>query len=542
MLLPCHSISRSSEREDLSAYEARVEFSEVTLNNDPSPSPVETLPGEKDHHAEKKLILSDRETICRARAFPDDTTPILLIFSQHDIDNPRNWSRARKWYITCFVSMLNVLTCLCAGGYSSGAPEISSEFHVSSEVATLGLSMYILGFAIGPLLLAPLSEHWGRNPIYIWSWLLLVLLQIPVALAPNMGTVIGCRFLQGFFGSSPLTNSGGTVSDLWVRDKSGSAMAVYGLSSTLGPPLALPITGFLAVYKGWRFLFWFFMAVLGAAWVLMVLTLPETRHTIILQRKTHRVRAQLAAEGLKAASNIIDATAAERKGWVKLFSVTLTRPIRFLLTEPITTSAAIYNGFIYGLIFLFNEAFPIVFSSPPHSFSPGLTSLTFLGLCVGSLFAFFLHPVQEHYYRQHCTPEARMWMALPGSFLLPIGLFMFGWTSSLSTPCGWLAPVVGSALFGAGVFIVILAVLNYVVDSYHAYSASALAGVILVRNLVGAGFPMFAAQMYGSLGPKWASSVLGFLGLILCGIPWWFFYCGVGIRRRSSWAMENRGE
>ena len=84
-------------------------------------------------------------------------------------------------------------------------------FGVSGEVATLGLSMYILGFAIGPMMLAPLSEYFGRSPVYIGSWFILFIFQIPLALAPNIGTVIVCRLIQGFGGSAPLTNTGGYV-------------------------------------------------------------------------------------------------------------------------------------------------------------------------------------------------------------------------------------------------------------------------------------------------------------------------------------------
>lgn len=98
-------------------------------------------------------------------------------------------------------------SCLCAGGYSSGKEQLTSSFDVSSEIGTVGLSMYILGFAVGPLMLAPLSEYFGRNPIYMLSWFLLVIFQIPLALAPNVATVIACRLLQGFFGSAPLTVS-----------------------------------------------------------------------------------------------------------------------------------------------------------------------------------------------------------------------------------------------------------------------------------------------------------------------------------------------
>jgi hypothetical protein len=100
-------------------------------------------------------------------------------------------------------------------------------------------------------------------------------------------------------------------------------------------------------------------------------------------------------------------------------------------------------------------------------------------------------------------------------------------------------PVIASSFFGAGLYIVILSILNYVVDSYQTYSASALAGVILVRNLVGAGFPLFATQMYERLDYEWASSLLGFIAILLVPIPWVFFYYGERIRLRSPWAREH---
>jgi multidrug resistance protein len=401
-------------------------------------------------------------------------------------------------------------------------------------MVTLGLSTYILGFAFGPMLLAPLSEHWGRNPIYIWSWLLLVIFQVPIALARNMSTIIGLRFLQGFVGSAPLTNTGGTIADLWERDFSGAPMAIYGLSSTLGPPLALPLTGYLAQAKGWRWLFWFFMAVLGGAWLLLVTTLPETRHTIILARKTHRLQAQLNAQGyLFGAANI---QTSPNKGLGHLFKVTLTRPIRFLITEPITLSAALYNGLIYGLVFLFNESFPLVFGHL-HNFTHAQTTLTFLGLCIGSLIGCALYPIQERHYQKVRTPEARMWLSLPASFFIPISLF---WFAGCSTPkIHWIVPIIASTLFGAGIFVVVLGVLNFVLDSYGPYTASSLAGVILVRNVVGAIFPLIAERMYEGMGYRWAGVLLGILALLFCAVPFMFYFWGQEIRRRSRWASGN---
>jgi len=229
------------------------------------------------------------------------------------------------------------------------------------------------------------------------------------------------------------------------------------------------------------------MAILGAYWILMIATLPETRHTTILDRKTKRVRKTIQKEGLGTGANIRDANADEKKGLHTLFKITLSRPFIFLFTEPITYASAIYNGFIYGLVYIFNEAFPLVFGDG-HGFNTGEAGLSFLGLVIGPLIGAAFHFLQERYYLRRVAqnngkgvPEARMWMGLAGSIMLPISLFFFAWCSFSSVH--WIAPIIASAIFGMGIYIVILGILNYVVDSYGPYSASALAGVIFVRNV-----------------------------------------------------------
>ncbi|OJJ42318.1 hypothetical protein ASPZODRAFT_125656 [Penicilliopsis zonata CBS 506.65] len=496
-----------------------------------------------EYHRDEDLTVTDEQALAKARESPDEALPLLITFAPEDREHPRNWPRWRKWYITCLVSMLNVFTTWCAGGISSGASEIATEFDVSSEVTTLALSLYVLGYAVGPVLLAPLSEYFGRQPVYVVSWFLLFLFQLPLALAPNIGTILVCRFIAGCAGGAPLTNTGGSISDLWSRNECGGPMAVYGLSSTFGPPMALVVTGYIGLNAGWRMIFWVLMAITGGVWILLVLTVPETRHSIILQRKTRRVRRQMEAEHLRSAESVADVFAEDRKGLHQLFAITLTRPFRFLFTEPITTFSAIYNGFLYGLVYLFNESFPLVFGDG-HGFNGGQQGLAFLGLAIGPLLAFCCYPLQERYYLRRVAqndgrgvPEARMWMARGGALLIPISLFWFGWTSYSSVH--WIVPIIASAFFGAGIYIVILSILNYVVDSYQTYSASALAGVILVRNTVGAGFPLFATQMYTKLDYEWASSLLGFISLLLVPIPFLFFYKGEAIRYKSPWAREH---
>lgn len=318
--------------------------------------------------------------------------------------------------------------------------ETQKEFHSSAEITTLALSLYVLGFAIGPVLLAPLSEYFGRQPVYVVSWFTLFIFQFPVALAPNICIILVCRSIGGFAGRAPLTNTGGTVSDIWRRNESGGPMAVYGLSSTLGPPLALVMNGYIGLHFGWRWVFWVLMAITGVFWVLLVFTIPETPHTIILRKKTKRVRKAMRKEGLKAADSIIDANADERKSLHQLFAITLTRPFHFLFTETITFFAAIYNGFLYGLVYLFNEAFPLVFGpGKGQGFNGWEQGLIFIGLCIGPIIAFLFYPLQERYCLRRVAendgkgvPEARMWMARLGAIFIPASLF---WLKSPPPSC-----------------------------------------------------------------------------------------------------------
>ncbi|KAJ5907301.1 uncharacterized protein N7473_004217 [Penicillium subrubescens] len=290
--------------------------------------------------------------------------------------------------------------------------------------------------------------------------------------------------------------------------------------------MALVITGYIGLNADWRMIFWVLMAITGV-------------------KKAKRARMQMKKESLRSAESTVDVNASGRKGLHELFAITLTRPFRFLFSEPITTFSVIYNGFLYILVYLFNETIPLVFGAPKgHPFNVGQQGLAFLGMAICLIVAFCLYPLQERYYLRQVAenggkgvPEARMWMARGGAMMIPVSLFWFGWTSYRSIH--WIVPIIASSLFGAGIYIVILSILNYIVDSYPTYSASALAGVILVRNVVGAGFPLFATQMYENLDYEWASSLLGFISILLVPILFIFFYKGKAIRLRSPWAKEH---
>jgi hypothetical protein len=203
------------------------------------------------------------------------------------------------------------------------------------------------------------------------------------------------------------------------------------------------------------------------------------------------------------------------------------------------------------MIFLFNDALPEIWGPDNGGYgwsSAGLVQLTFFSLIVGCTIGVITYPfTQEKIYQAKIAraggsiPEARMFMGCFGCVLLPVGLFLTAWTAQPGV-IHWFVPLIGVALFGLGFFYVLFGILSYLTDSYSTYSASALGAAVLVRNIVGAIFPLFASYMYANLGNHWATSLVGFLSLPLIPITWAFYLKGRVLREKSPWARAHFDE
>ncbi|WVQ85702.1 hypothetical protein IAT38_007868 [Cryptococcus sp. DSM 104549] len=488
----------------------------------------------KEHH---ELLAAQHAYVWKK----DDEGNYLIKSAAGDPASPRSWANWKRYGIVILASTLNNLVCLCVSGYSTGVEEMGKELGFGSEVGTVGLSLYVLGFALGPMLLAPLSEYWGRRPVYLVSWTIFTLFQLPLALAKNTATVLVCRFIQGFSGAAPLANTGGVVHDVFGIDEGGLAVAIYALSSADGPPFGNVLSGFLAQEQGWRWLFWAYLIIFGAFLVIIFFCLPETRSTIILTRKS---------AALRSATNTPFYAEHElvKKAPGHFYHVTIVRAFKFLFTERITYLCAGINGFVFGMIFLSNEAFPLVFGTGNHGHGwthSGVVNLTFGAYAVGAIIGFALTPLQEAQYRRAChrlgrsDPEARWWSSLWATPAMPLGLMIAAWTSYPTLP--WIAPLIGFTLFGFGFYVILAAILNYVVDGYGHYSASALGGVVFVRNIVGAVFPLFSSQMFKGMGNQWALFLLSMVSFLMVPVPFYLYYRGAVVRQRSPYCATHFG-
>lgn len=118
-----------------------------------------------------------------------------------------------------------------------------------------------------------------------------------------------------------------------------------------------------------------------------------------------------------------------------------------------------------------------------------------------------------------------------GSVFFAAGLFIFGWTSSASI--SWVAPCLGLVFMGFGFFTIFQAALNYLIDTFASYAASAVAAQTFVRSIFAASFPLFVTPMFHDLGIEWGSSVLGIVATVLIPIPFLFYVYGERIRIRG---------
>ena len=219
----------------------------------------------------------------------------------------------------------------------------------------------------------------------------------------------------------------------------------------------------------------------------------------------------------------------------------LYRPWLMLLQEPILVLITLYMAFIYGMIYLFFEAYPIAFEEQ-RGWNLGVGALPFIGIVIGVAIgvATITYFSQTRYKRKmeqnggKPVPEERLVPMIIGAFLLPMGLFWFAWTSSPNI--SWVPQVLAGIPIGTGVMMIFLQGLSYIIDVYLMYANSAIAGNTFVRSLAGAGFPLFATAMYHKLGVAWATSLLGFLCVAFFPVPILFFIYGERIRKLSKFA------
>ncbi|ELU43269.1 MFS transporter, putative [Rhizoctonia solani AG-1 IA] len=374
-------------------------------------------------------------------------------------DDPKHRKTARKWLIVFVLSTSS--TCVtCA---AMARPGIQREFGVSSPVAILGISLFVEGLGIGPLLLGPLSEFFGRRHIYWVSFLFFVLLNLPVAFAPNIAAF--------------LSVAGGSVADLFSNDKVASPMALYTISPFIGPVLGPAFSGFINQNTTWRWTFYTMIIWATVQLVELYLLVPETYEPVLRVKKARMLRK----------------TTGNERWWAPL-----EKSNKSIIRTIIVAKVPLFELDLTTTIL----AFPTIFGTN-HGFNTQSVGLSFIGIGIGMIFALASQPfwnrLQARYNERHQgapPPETRLFIGMAGGILVPIGLFWLAFTTPRSVH--WVVPIIASI---------------------PPYAASAMAGNSFLRSAFAAAFPLISGPMYNRLGTVGATALLAGLTVLMAPLP-----------------------
>ncbi|PCH42083.1 MFS general substrate transporter [Wolfiporia cocos MD-104 SS10] len=453
----------------------------------------------------------------------DDQYEVILDASE----SPKNMATAHKWTI--------------ASVTETGVVE---DLHTVEEVSILGDSLFVEGLGLGPLLVGPLSEVYGRNPIYRFSYFFFWVFTWPVAFPPNIATYLVFRFLSGFLSSAFLSVAGGSVGDLFVNEKVATPMAVYTLSPFIGPVLDPIAAGFICQNTNRRWAYRVLLIWQFVTFMLLIVLVPETYEPVLRKTKAARVHKETGDEKYWAPLD-----RRERSLFQSILFNCYT-PFKLILLDRMALLLDLCDGLmpcyqtalLLGILYLAFQAFPIIFGNV-HGFNLEDSGLAFIGIGVGFVFALASQPLWNRFNRRMMIkyegkppPETRLVVGQVGGILAPIGLFWLAFTTYKGVP--WIVPIIASIPFGAGMYFIFTSVFTYLVIAYRPIAASAMTSNAALRCSFAAAFPLFANAMYDRLGTVGSTALLGDLTTLMAPLPFIYHKIGATLRAKSPFAAK----
>lgn len=242
--------------------------------------------------------------------------------------------------------MTLVFNSTVSSNISSGATKETQEyFNITNQsLLVLPVSVYLIGYVLGPLVFAPLSESYGRKWVVLLTFIAFMAFHLGSALAPTFTVLVVMRLLTGIAASTPVSTIGGIYADIYGNPKArGRAITAFMAGTTWGPVLGPMIGGYIATVD-WRWTYWVALIFAGATFP-FVLFMPETYAPTLLKKKAKRLRKETG--NLK----IVAPIELEDQSWQEFFTVVLTRPVRMFLFEWIVLFSCLYLSVAYSIFY-----------------------------------------------------------------------------------------------------------------------------------------------------------------------------------------------
>ncbi|CAK7222245.1 hypothetical protein SBRCBS47491_004800 [Sporothrix bragantina] len=545
---PSHAASHTSHRSRFSRLSRSLRRRDsCDSSSTDNSNPLEPLELAMTANIETEAEMAAREPISHAMT----TTSLGSVasrlpdyevsFTDNDPKNPRNWPLWYRLWIVFSISYSTWVVVVYSTSYTAAIPGVMQAYNVTSEaVATLGVTTYLIGLAVGAMVVAPMSELFGRRPVYLVCIVCFTLLVIPSALATSLAEIFVVRFFGAFFGAALVSNGAATMVDISTEDNRALFISVMSIAPMNGPVTGPLIGGFVYQYLGWRWDSWIVLIISGAA-IFFMFTVKETYAPAILKGMAAKKRKDEDDERYWCRFD-------EKISVANLLKTNLSRPFVLAATEPILWFFNIWISVVYGILYLCFVAYPIVFTEG-RGWSAGISGLAFVGIGIGTMFSICSEPLWRRIINSYpkdpetgrAPPEASARVMVIGAILTPIGQLVFSWTC-LPKTIHWAIPIAFGIPFGAGNTLTFIYGSNYLAGSYGLYAASALAGNMVIRSLFGGTLPLAGSAMYKAMTPQWAGTFLGLLEVMLIPIPIVFLRYGKQIRARSRVIRQMRAD
>ncbi|WBW70625.1 spermidine family transporter [Schizosaccharomyces osmophilus] len=465
-------------------------------------------------------------------SFPDED--FLVDFETDDPERPMNWPTWKKLLHTALYGMATFAAQFNSTTMSPTAEHLINVYPIGEEVATLATSLYVLGIAFGPMIFAPFSEMNGRKIGVFFPFFISIILTAGTASSDNVAAIMCTRFFSGLFAGAPIVSTGGVLADLWNPAERATALVFYSFlvlsGADFGPIISSLLTN--GSDTAWRWPLWFMVIV--ESWILLInlAVVDETYVPVILARKARNLRLTTNNWGLHAAHEQYKLDAKE------FVTFHLLRPLAMLAT-PIVFFIALFASYVYGLLYVILTTIPYTFNLS-RNWKGTVGTLPMIAMFIGVIIGGILNMLWNKRYakllsrsRGGSLPEQRLPLMMMFGWFMPAGIFVFAWTSDPNIH--WIAPFIGITMIGIGYFIIFQGCLNYLVDTFSKFAASAIAANTFSRSIFAGTFPLFSRIMFKNLGVHWGGSLVGFIALGMIPIPFVFYYFGEKLRGKTPY-------
>ncbi|OAL30910.1 hypothetical protein AYO20_08495 [Fonsecaea nubica] len=393
-----------------------------------------------------------------------------------------------------------------------GVQDISRALDLNVETTQLSLSIFVVWYGFGPMFIAPVTDIYGRRPVWLATGLWFSIWNMVCGFSHNKSLLIVGRLLAGLGASSSFGISNPIVSDCFPPAKRGRALGIATTMPLLGPAFGPIVGGILVQAAGWRWLFWTLSIFLATILILGYWLFYESSNNTILKRKAAMLRKTTGDNRYHAAGEL----ESRKAKLTRSFAL----PFQMLCFEPAIQIIAGYLSVNFGTAYLVMTTFASLFVDE-YGFSAQAAGLQYISVAIGFLGGAHLGGLaMDKIYKRlrragsaEAAPEVRVPLMLPAGIISAVGLFWYGWSAQAKV--FWLVPDIGIAVFSFGNVMTTQLSQAYVMDAFAGSVASGAAASQVLRSVTAFAFPIFAPVMYQNLGYGWGNSILAFLSLFL---------------------------